>query len=200
MRTTLATLLLSLTAAGALSAQSGSFDAQGSLVVANDALLKVTRAGSLGGLALGLGYTTSVRGSQIPIRYSLNAGLFPGKPLGTVKTDLSLLQLAADVHIATGFEKLAFTVGMSLNQYRLRNSGAPSELMSDLGNPNLKYYRYDWAVTQSKGLKGGVRLGLDYPLSSALTATALFQMTELGTGSYGGINPSWIELGARWRF
>lgn len=201
MRSILSSLFLVLLAAGpSLMAQTTPFDVQGALVLANDDLKKVTHTSALGGLTLGAGYNMQAFGSQIPLRLSLNTSLLPGKAYGTIKTSLSLLQMAADVHVATPLDKLSATVGLSLNKYSVRNTGTPSDPISDVGNSSVIYNRYDWAVATGKGLKFGARLGLDYRISPAFSAVALLQMTELGNGSYGPVNPSWIELGARWHF
>ena len=59
----------------------------------------------------------------------------------------------------------------------------------------------------AQGRKGRVRLGLEYSFSKRWSGQALLQATELaGRQRYdplirqGGINPSWLEFGARYRF
>lgn len=200
MRLILSFILLPLLAAPSLHAQSTGFDAQGALVLANSDLTKLTHSSTLGGLSLGLGYTTQVTGAGVPLRLSFNAGTFPGHTFGTVKSGLTLAQLAADVHVATPLKDLSLIAGLSANKYWLHNSGTPSGLMSDVGNSSVTYYRYDWALTRDRGVKLGARVGLEYRLSPRLVLLSTLQMTELGTGSYGPINPSWLEVGTRWRF
>lgn len=60
-------------------------------------------------------------------------------------------------------------------------------------------YRHKGAIP---GLKLGVRAGLEYAVQRRLVASVLFQVAELGTTPLGTrpLNPSWVQVGARWHF
>jgi len=103
-------------------------------------------------------------------------------------------------------------------------------VIPNLLKPTVEYNKIPvsvWEVTteDAAGLKLGLRLGAEYRLTSHLSVQALFQVTELGGGesqldpnlpsttpanqkdalkflrfNRGAVNPSWLQVGARWTF
>ena len=180
-----------------LAAQSTTFSAGGGLIYGLDSYKKAVN--NTLGLNLNLGYDTSVYKSGIPARITFGVGLMPGKERNGLKTSLTLFQLAGDILIQTEVQGLRGVVGLSVNSYSAKFSGYESPAVFDAEN--------HFPFRDAKGLKGGVRLGLEYSFSKRWSGQALLQATELaGRQRYdplirqGGINPSWLEFGARYRF
>lgn len=199
MRLFHAALLVALGAAPALQAQV-TFDVQASLAVANDSLKKVTHGSTLGGATLGVGLNTQVWGSDVPLRAFLNVGTFPGKDFGTVKTSLSMVQVGTELYVRTPAEHLNIVAGVTLSKFQVKNAGYPSQPTTDIKNSAVTYNYYDWAVAKGDGGKFGARLGFDYTLTRKLRAHVVLQMSELGTGPFGSVNPSWMDIGVRYTF
>lgn len=180
-----------------LAAQSTNFSAGGALIYGLDSYKKAVN--NTTGLTLNLGYDTSVYKSGIPARLTFGVGLMPGKERNGLKTSLTLIQLAGDILIQTEVEGLRGIVGLSVNSYSAKFSGYESPAVFDA--------EHHFPFRDAKGLKGGVRLGLEYSFSKRWSGQALLQTTELaGRQRYdplirqGGINPAWLEFGARYRF
>jgi opacity protein-like surface antigen len=60
---------------------------------------------------------------------------------------------------------------------------------------------YDESISV-KGYKLGGRFGLEYTVNKNWSVNALLQYTELGMDHYEtkGINPSWLQFGAKYHF
>ena len=180
-----------------LAAQSTSFSAGGALVLGLDSYRKAVNNST--GLFLNAGWDTTVVKSGIPARLSFGVGFMPGKDKDGLKTSLSLYQLAGDVLIETGVPGLKGVLGLSLNKYTARFSGEESQAVFDSD--------HHFPFRDDSGLKGGLRLGLEYGFSARLSGEVLLQATELAGRErsdalirQGAINPSWIQFGARYRF
>lgn len=180
-----------------LAAQSTPFSAGGSLIVGLDSYKKAVN-NSIGFMA-NAGWDTSVYKSGIPARLSFGVGFMPGKELNGLKTSLTLLQLSGDILIKTDLEGLRGVVGLSVNKYSAKFSGQES--------PSLFDADHHFPFHDVSGLKGGIRLGLEYSFSRRLVGEALLQTTELaGRQRYdplirrGAVNPGWLQFGARYKF
>jgi len=180
-----------------LAAQSTSFSAGGALILGLDSYKKAVNNST--GFMVNAGWDTSVYKTAIPARISLAYGFMPGKELNGLKTSLGVLQLSGDILVDTGTENLRGIVGLSLNKYSARYSGKESQSAFDADH-HFPFHDCD-------GIKGGIRLGLEYAFSKRIHGEVLFQSTELaGRQRYdplirrGAINPGWIQLGARYNF
>lgn len=180
------TLALGLIACTALAAQERSpWDAGASLVYPLDGLKAVTQTSGLGGFTLEGGYNGLVRGSSLPFRASFSLNVLPGREKAFVKSSLLGAQVAVDTFAPVGLARTSLVMGLSLNQWRWDYQDATHHTTS----------------TQ-KGAKMGARFGVDHQVSPRLTASVLLQVVELGTDSRAihAYNPSWIQVGARYRF
>jgi len=180
-----------------LAAQSTDFSAGGALIYGLDSYKKAVN--STTGLTLNLGYDTAVYKSEIPARITFGVGFMPGKERNGLKTSLTLLQLAGDILVQTDVPGLRGVFGLSINSYSAKFSGLESPAVFDA--------EHHFPFRDAKGLKGGLRLGVEYAFSTRWSGQALLQATELaGRQRYdplirkGGINPAWLELGARYKF
>lgn len=180
-----------------LAAQASSFSAGGAIVLGLDSYRKAVNNST--GLILNAGWDTTVFKSGIPARLSLGLGFMPGKDKDGLKTSLTLYQFAGDVLIDTGVQGLKGVLGFSVNKYTASFSGEESQAVFDSD--------HHFPFHDDSGIKGGLRLGLEYNFSPLLTGEVLLQATELaGRGRsdtlirQGAINPSWIQVGARYRF
>jgi len=180
-----------------MAAQSTNFSGGVALIYGLDSYKKAVN--NTTGLTLNVGYDTSVYKSGIPARVTFGASLMPGKERNGLKTSLTLFQLAGDILIETEVQGLRGVVGLSVNSYSAKFSGYESPAVFDAD--------HHFPFRDAKGLKGGVRLGLEYSFSKQWSGQALLQATELaGRQRYdplirqGGINPAWLEFGARYRF
>ncbi|MFN7958864.1 MAG: hypothetical protein U0P46_11165 [Holophagaceae bacterium] len=180
-----------------LAAQSTNVSGGAALIYGLDSYKKAVN--STAGLTLNLGYDTSVYKTDIPARVTFGVSLMPGKERNGLKTSLTLFQLAGDILIQTEVQGLRGVVGLSVNSYSAKFSGLESPAVFDA--------EHHFPFRDAKGLKGGVRLGLEYVFSKRWSGQVLLQATELaGRQRYdplirqGGINPAWLEFGARYRF
>lgn len=180
-----------------LAAQSTDFSAGGALIYGLDSYKKAVN--STMGLTLNFGYDTAVYKSGIPARITFGVGLMPGKERNGLKTSLTLFQLAGDILVQTDVPGLRGVFGLSVNSYSARFSGYESPAVFDAD--------HHFPFRDAKGLKGGLRLGVEYAFTTRWSGQALLQATELaGRQRYdplirqGGINPSWLEFGARYKF
>ena len=174
-----------LLAAGALSAQTGPWDASASLVLPLDGLKAVTQTKGLGGATLEGGYNNRIANTKIPFRLSASLNVLPGEEANYVKSSLLGLQGAAEVLVPTGFQRLDMVAGLSLNWWRWDYEDATHH-----------------ATETIKGAKMGARFGFEYHIDRRWSASALLQMTELGVNPdhSHGYNPSWIQVGAKYHF
>ena len=161
------------------------FDAGCSIVLPLDTLKSVTHTSGLGGATLEFGYNTHVGSSTVPCRLSLSVNDLPGKEADYVKNSLLGFQAAADVFAPLEGTRLSFVAGLSLNAWRWDYQDAS---------------RHD--QTSMKGAKFGARFGFDYRASNRVNLSLMLQMVELGTDALAtrGYNPSWLQVGARYRF
>jgi len=123
----------------------------------------------------------------------------PGKEINGLKTSLTLVQLTGDILIDTGTPKLKGVFGLSVNKYTAKFVGDESTSTFDTDH-HFPFHDCD-------GIKGGLRLGLEYVLASNVTGEVMFQTTELAGRQRndalirkGAINPAWLQLGARYKF
>jgi len=163
--------------------------------LANDSLRKVTEKTE--GLGLCIGLDRKLGDSNVGFRPGFSMHFLPGNYRGDdSKVSLTNLQLAMDLLIPTGLKNLNVATGLSLNLWRYSaigsNQGVPPYDLSGSKAPN--------------DLKFGFRLGLDAKVSSNVTAEVMLQMVEFGRYITGKdyiadcINPSWVQVGARYHF
>ncbi len=180
-----------------MAAQSTGFSAGGALILGLDSYKKAVN-NSTGFLVNGA-WDTTVYKAGIPARLSLGVGLMPGKESNGLKTSLSVIQIAGDILIDTEISGLRGVVGLSLNKYSATFSGEESQSVFD-SDHHFPFHDCD-------GIKGGIRLGLEYAFTKHISGEALFQATELAGRQRndtlirkGAINPGWIQFGARYKF
>lgn len=202
-------MLAGLAVSGTLAmAQAPQIELHFGVTSAHESLKKVTHAST--GLLFGGSLRLSLPGTNIPVRYSLSAGTFPGRQHGTIKSNLGLLQAAVDVSFSESARLNPF-FGIALNKWRVQNSG--TETITPDSVPGKPFPQYVWAVSGTKGVKAGLRMGVDYGLTAQWTVQALVQVSELGGGeiasaqptattrlNLGSVNPSWFQIGARYTF
>lgn len=171
-----------------------------SVVSGMDALKSVTNNRS--GFTLGLAYE-HMTAIEVPVRFELSSIYLPGRDRQGLKTSLNSVQLASEVFIKTPVEGLRFLTGLTLNRYSVSNSGETRDAQGNL----VKAFPVD----SVKGIKLGGRLGMEYALNERVSLNCIFQLTELGATApevaseepsvaKGGSNPSWIQIGMRYRF
>ncbi len=189
------TLLLGLLALP-LAAQSTAFSVGGGVILGLDSYKKAVNNST--GLMLNGAWETTVVKSGIPARVSLGIGFMPGKELNGLKTSLTVFQLGGDLLIDTGLPHLRGVAGLSLNKYTARFQGQES--------PSLYDVDHHFPFHDASGLKGGLRLGLEYAASRRSSLEFLFQTTELAGRQRndtlirrGAVNPGWLQLGFRYR-
>lgn len=182
------------------------FSVGGAILSGTNDLKKVTNSGQ--GFSVHASYDTTFPNSDIPARISLGYHMLPGKETAAgLKTSLSNLQLAGDIHLRMPVENLSVTVGLSLNKYSATYDG------TEKLDPTGKFYVAAFPIDTTKGMKFGGRFGLDYTFSPNLSSYVMLQLTELGnssrklgqnSGSYaqavGPVNPSWVQVGVRYHF
>jgi hypothetical protein len=180
-----------------LSAQSTSFSAGGALILGLDSYKKAVNSST--GLLVNGAWDTTVLKTDIPARLTLGFGLMPGKETNGLTTSLKVLQFSGDILIDTSVEGLRGVVGLSVNKYYASLKGIESQSAFDTD--------HHFPFHDVAGIKGGLRLGLEYSLSQRVTCEALLQATELAGRQRndtqirdGGINPSWVQFGARYKF
>jgi hypothetical protein len=127
-------------------------------------------------------------------------------------------QAFADVVVPIFDKRGDWILGLSVNKYSVKVSGAPDGAHAayspfDLDaatrtlddNGNLVRSGSANGSTSVPGLKLGLRLGADYKFTKNLSAQVLFQTTELGritslAGQLPTMNPSWLEFGITYKF
>jgi len=180
-----------------LAAQTPGFSVDGGLILGLDSLRKATH-NSLG-FTVGADYSSPVLENGISSRVGLAVALMPGSEKYGLKTSLTLIQAHGDLLIETGAPALHGIAGVSVNSYSMSTSGTESQDPLDVD--------HHFPVRDVKGLKLGLRLGLNYTFTKSFSAELLFQQTELAGKDLqdplvrqGGINPAWFELDARFHF
>jgi len=181
-----------------LAAQSSPVSVGGALMLGLDSYKKVVNNST--GFLVDVGWNTNLsKTGSVPIRLSLGVGLMPGKETNGLKTSLTLLQLSGDLLIKTNVEPLRGVFGFSLNKYTAKLSGEESQSTLDVDH-HFPFHDVD-------GIKGGLRMGMEYTFHKQFTAQLLLQTTELGGRQRmdplirkGGLNPAWIQCGVRYSF
>ncbi|BDU75817.1 hypothetical protein [Mesoterricola sediminis] len=153
----------------------------------------------------------------------------PSRITGT-KSSLTDLQLALDIVFPAFTPRMKGYVGLTANRYHVKNTGTESYYFA---SDYASSYTYPFngrimplnvfAVKNDKGIKGGIRAGLEYAFDRHWSADLALQLTELGPGiavttdtlpngkanskknpfnevNRGPVNPSWLQFGARYRF
>lgn len=91
----------------------------------------------------------------------------------TNKTSLRNYQFFGDFIIPSGYEKLDFTFGVSLNRWFYNATVTPDNFGAYTVTGHTKN-------DHIPGLKGGLRIGAEYRFTKNLSAELLFQIVELG--------------------
>jgi hypothetical protein len=153
------------------------WDAGGAYLIGLDGLKSVTGSGQ--GYNVQAGFNGHIAESGVPFRASLQIYQMPWDGNDPANTGLRDTQLACDVFTPTSYDKLRLVTGLSIN----------------------KWVRGE-QETSVKGLKFGARIGLDYALTPRWVGEFMIQVVELGTDTHAtkGLNPSWAQLGVRYRF
>jgi hypothetical protein len=181
-----------------LAAQDTGFSVNGGLISALDSLKKATNNGTA--LQVGADYHTRVWTTEVPARVGLTFASMPGSEWNGLKTSLTLFQFHGDLLLDGPGPAWHPVLGVSLNHYSMSTSGT-----EDLADP--LDHDHHFPVGDVKGLKIGVRVGLDYAISRKLELELMFQQTELAGKNLadpmvraGGVNPAWLEFNVRYRF
>jgi hypothetical protein len=140
-------------------------------------------------------------------------------PGSSIKHQFTNIQVFGDVVVPIYDKHADWIIGLSVNKYMLKVSGAPDGAHAayspfDLDaatrsiDPNtgalIRTGSANGSVT-IPGVKLGVRMGADYHFSKNLSAQVLFQATELGritslSGQLPTLNPAWLEFGVTYKF
>jgi hypothetical protein len=151
-----------------------------------------------------------IQGSDVPARISLAFANMPGKETdystpttdGHLRTTLNLIQLNGDILVASRIQGLRGVFGISFNKYKLSRAGNEDTTAANAGDPSAHFPAVD-----DKGTKLGLRLGVEYAITKQISAEVLFQQTELagrqrndGLVRKAGLNPAWLQFGARYHF
>ncbi|BDU77999.1 hypothetical protein [Mesoterricola sediminis] len=191
------TVLTGLLALPLAAAQPTGLSVGGGVILGLDSYKKAVNATT--GFLVNVGWETQLLKSGVPARVSLAAATMPGKERNGLKTSLTLVQLTGDLLLETPSPRLRGIFGLSVNSYTAKFSGDES--------PSIFDAEHHFPFHDCKGLKGGVRLGLEYVQNPHLSYEAILQVTELAGRQrndtlirQGAINPGWIQLGARYTF
>ncbi len=181
-----------------MAAQDHSFGLGGSLILGHDSLKKATQ--NTMGFTVWGDYTGKVYGTTMPVRVGLGLTSMPGKEKNGLKTSLGSVQVYGDLLLETPWQALNGVLGLSINNYSMTKSGTEDTQHPD----NVDRH---FPVRDVKGLKLGLRLGLEYRFSDRLTLQVLLQQTELAGKDLqdplvrvGGVNPAWTQVGLRYTF
>lgn len=191
-------------------------DVEALYVLPLDGLKKVTHSSFAYGA--GLGVTLDFKDAPT-MRLGLNHLRMPGKDFGTIKSSLADTQFVADFYFLSGLKRWKAFGGLSLNHYTAKNSGTEQWQKVVYRKPSatttttLTVPLYVWSATDTKGIKMGLRLGVEYLIRPRWVATATLQATELQGGpgrkpwepqptmpNNGVVNPSWVQFGMRYSF
>jgi hypothetical protein len=191
-----------------LAAQSSGFSAGGAIIYGFDSLKKVTNSNL--GFTINGAFDTTIYGSDVPARISLAYANMPGKQTsystpttdGHLRTTLNLIQLSGDILVASSAPGLKGVFGISFNKYSLNQAGNEDTTAANAGVPSAHF-----PLVDDKGVKLGLRLGAEYTITKQISAEVLFQQTELAGSQLndklvrkGGLNPAWLQFGARYHF
>jgi hypothetical protein len=180
-----------------LAAQSSGFSVGGGLIAGLDSYKKAVNSNT--GFGVNAAFDTVVHGTDVPIRLQVGLDSMPGKATNGLKTSLTHVQLASDLLVDTGVSGLRGLAGLSLNSYSASFSGTESTSASDAS--------HHFPFKDVKGIKLGLRLGLEYAFDKAWSGEVVLQQTELAGQDksdplvrVGGVNPAWLQVGVRYRF
>jgi len=172
--------------------------ASGGLILALDSLKKAT-SGNLAYLA-GADLNGHLYGTEVPARIGLSLAWMPGRQVNGLTTSLTLTQLHGDVFIGTGAPSLRVLAGLSLNNYTMSRRG-----VENAEDPMDQAHHFP--VRDVKGVKLGLRLGVEYTLTRSVALEMTYQQTELAGKDLldplvrqGGINPGWVQLLVTYHF
>jgi hypothetical protein len=181
-----------------LAAQSSPFSVDVGFINGLDSLDKATHKTT--GLRVGADYQTVFTGTEVPVRVGLTWASLPGSPYNGLKTSLTLSQLHGDILMDKFAHIVRPVLGVSLNHYSMSQSG-----IENTADPLDRDHHFP--IREVKGVKIGVRAGVDFIMSNHLELEVLFQQTELAGKDLadpmvraGGINPAWFEFNLRYRF
>jgi hypothetical protein len=166
-------------------------------------------------------YTWMAESAGLPLRASLGVAWLPasgyhgipGTDPNQYKIGITGFQAALDGYAKLPWEKVRLFFGLSLDKWqRTADSRVLVVDDPDAGTSHVASGRVSGAVA---GIKLGLRLGVEVPMTQRLTFQAMFQATSLGTTSEfmtqqdpnfqegmgnNGVNPCWLQVGARWHF
>lgn len=180
-----------------VAAQDTGFGVQGGFIHGLESLKKATHASN--GFYAAVDYTHRLTHAGMNVRMGAGFVSMPGSAYKGLKTSLGATQVYGDLLIPVGDSRVQVLAGLSANTYTMTRSGTESTDPLDVER--------HFPVRDVKGLKMGVRLGALVRLTGHWSAEVLLQQTELAGKDLhdplvraGGINPAWIQVGARYRF
>jgi len=174
------------------------------------------------GLCLDGAYQMPIAGSGNCFRLGLGFNYLPGKDQypngkdqGAWNISLTDIQVNLDVLFPIGSSPFSIITGLSLNTWNKNVSGI------DPWDPPNGDASVSGTVKNAFG-KYGLRLGTEYALNSRLSIALTLQLAELGTDmefypdkwfkdeesdkvdrgniGYHAVNPTWIQMGVRYKF
>lgn len=201
------TILAGLVSLPALAGDGPTFNVGGSLLNQLESAKNITN-NSLGySITGGVDWNTS---HNYVVRTGLAINFLPGSAFGDtgrtdafVKTSLMGYQIFSDIHIPSANKNLSFVAGLSLQKWNFRTS-KPATSVSPIGA--------DASSGTIKGLKFGMRLGLEWKFNTHWSGELMMQQTELGSQDnevkgnttdptyLSNENPGWFQVGARYHF
>ena len=201
------TILAGLASLPAFAEGGPTFHLGGSLLNQLDSAKSITN-NSLGySITGGADWSTS---HNYMVRTGLALNFLPGSAFGQtgrtdafVKTSLSSYQVFGDILVPSSYKDLSFVVGLSLQKWNYKTS-KPATSVSPIGA--------DASSGNIKGVKFGMRLGLDWKVNARWSAELMLQQTELGSQDnelkgnttdsryLSNENPGWFQVGVRYHF
>lgn len=145
---------------------------------------------SAAGLAVDAAYTLLPARLELPLRFGVAYQTFLTATDPDTDGKLSSLQAYGDLYFTKPGARLAVFGGLSVNQWSVDSKARSGSI---------------------KGLKLGLRAGVEYAFCASATAQATYQVAEAGTDSEfrangtpdagsRGINPGILQVGVRFRF
>ncbi len=152
------------------------------------------------------GYEMRLEDAKVNLRPLVGVISFPGSDAHGLKTGLTALQAGVEVLIPTSVSGLRTTFGLTVNKWSIKNSGV--EVKNVTAFP----------IEDDKGIKLGLRLGLEFKVTDRFAIQTLLQGIELGrsperlyvasagenappnTLAKGGQNAAFVQVGVKYSF
>ena len=136
-------------------------------------------------------------------------------PGSSIKHTITGVQVFGDLLIPIFDKRADWILGLSVNKYSVKVSGAPAGAYSPIDiDAGARAYDDNGDVVRTGNANGtvsipsykmGFRTGFDYKINKNLAIQALLQMTELGRAismptQVPTLQPAWVEIGVSYKF